>query len=877
MRNTIIVTAILFIAVIGASIYYFSDLNKDHKEAIKPLKYLPENTLLILSIRNDEVTDNIFKDFEVFDAILGFSEMERLEEFKKKLLRNDALRSHVSDSEIYISFHPNDKKSVETLFTIPTTGKIAPNQLPAIIQQMGTDYKVDIQDTLNQQIFSFNNGNIDATLYIICHENILFASYSKPLLAAIISKETKRLPEEQIDYFITNNSRNTPLSVFFPHQQLPSVLQQFQRTSSGTFLKQFEGLKGQSAWNINFKQDALMLTGESEIENTDGNYLALFRSQRKKTQYLYNFFPSATAVYIEYSISDQKQFTKDLNDLLTFRKERDKIYNQFKSQQQDTAAIFKLQQALGLEFALIEQSNQTYMGYISLADTNSWNRLKKLELFEDAGDSIYRFKNSNLLYAFYGDAFKVFPRPYVMQISNILVVANSSNTLREYQKDWKNRNLLTGNLGFKNFEKLQGNEANITFFVHTKNANSKILNSLPQHYQKNFRNNDNFGYQDFYSWSAQLSGNNDGFLSRIYAVYKSKTALGTTPEWVYPLQNNVITKPYIFEHSDTSQFILLQELDHTLHAISPSGKKIWSTVFSGRVVGDMVQIADRSIILVTDRNRLYRFDTSGKPMKGFSTGIPEEPIATPTLTSIAGQSLILVPTRKKIYTYTMEGALVDLFRDENIAGEIIGSIQMVGDYFAIGTTYGRVYLFDQEGRITKHIDAPGDVVFRNPIGSLNVGNTEFTILATDTTSNFYKFPINKAAISTRLEKWNAKFYADFINIASSSAPEMIVIDGSRLRAYDITDTTKLLFEYSFTKDISDRPQYFRSTTGFSLIGIASKATNLIYLFNENGSIIDGFPVEGRPLFYYGKINYNSDTFLLCMRRDHKLYAFRHQK
>lgn len=875
MRNTIIVTAILFIAVVGASIYYFSDLNKDHQEAVKPLKYLPENTLLILSIRNDEITDNIFKDFEVFDAILGFSETEKLREFKKKLLRNDALKTYVLDADIYISFHPDDKKSLATLFTIPTTGKIATDDLPAIIQQMGKDYEVNVQDTLNQQIFSFNSGNIDSILYVTYYESILFASYAKPLLATIMSKETKHLSDVQIDYFIKNNSRNTPLSVFFPHQQLPSALQIFQRTSSGTFLNQFEGLKGQSAWNINFKQDALMLTGESEIENTEGNYLALFRNQRKKTQYLYNFFPSATSLYIEYSISDQQQFAKELDDLLTFRKEKEKIYNQFKSQR-DTTTIFEFQKTLGLEFALIEQSNQTHMGYISLADTNSWNRLKH-ELFEVSGDSIYRFKNSNLLYAFYGDAFKVFPRPYVTQVGHVLVIANSSNTLREYQKDWKNRNLLTGTLGFKNFEKLQGNEANITLFVHTKNANSKILNSLPQHYQKNFRNNDNFGYQDFYSWSAQLSGNNGGFLSRIYAVYKSKTALGTTPEWIYPLENNVITKPYIFEHSDTSQFILLQELDHTLHAISPSGRKIWSSVFSGRVVGDMMQIADRSIILVTDRNRLYRFDTSGKPMKGFSTGIPEEPIATPTLASIAGRSLILVPTKKKIYTYNMEGARIDLFQDDTIAGEITGSIQVVGDYFAIGASYGRIYLFDKDGRIAKHIDAPGNVVFRNPIGTIEAGNGEFTVLATDTTSNLYKFPLDKAPIITRPEKWNAKFYADFVNITSSSAPEMIVVDGSRLRAYDIVDTTKLLFEYSFTKDISDRPQYFRSATGLALIGIAAKSTNLIYLFNENGSITDGFPVEGQPLFYYGKINYNSDTFLLCMRRDHKLYAFRHQK
>src|SRR5690606_31887169 len=148
-------------------------------------------------------------------------------------------------------------------------------------------------------------------------------------------------------------------------------------------------------------------------------------------------------------------------------------------------------------------------------------------ILEDAGDDIYRFRNGNILYALYGEPFKNMSRPYVSRVDDVLVISNSSNQLRNYLNDFRRKDLLTGTLGFKNFEKLQGNEANVTLFVHNKNAFSKILNSLPRHYQASFRDKENFGFQDFYSWSVQLSGNNGNFSSQIYALYKSKDRKST--------------------------------------------------------------------------------------------------------------------------------------------------------------------------------------------------------------------------------------------------------------------------------------------------------------------------------------------------------------
>ncbi|WP_164123330.1 PQQ-binding-like beta-propeller repeat protein [Sphingobacterium sp. xlx-130] len=871
MRNTIILSVVLFVAVVAATLYYFRNLDGEHNRAAKPLRYLPDNTLLITAISNNEVSDNIFKDFEVFEAMLGHQEFEVMSQFKTKLLRSEALKKFVDDSEVYISFHPQDKQ-IETILTIPTSTAITQTEFPAILNELNKQYKISTTDTLDHKIYQLQYGSKDSSLYSIYYNNVFFASKSMHLLTKILDKHSKHLPDDQIDFFLKGDSRNTALSVYFPHQQYDSIVNLYQRKNTGTFLDFFKNMQGQSVWNINFKQDALMLTGESELDQYSENYVSLFKNQEKTSQHLYTYFPSNTAVYMEFSISDRSRFQRDLKDL--FKRRKEKIAKEI-----DTTGVQEqLTTLLGNDIALAETTGSNLLGFITLKDKNTWSTLEG-KFLENLEDSIYRFKSSGLLYRQYGDLFQEFPRPYLTKVNDVLILANSSRTLKDYRNAFEQRDFLTGTLGFKNFEKLQGNEANVTLFVHTKNANTKILNSLNPPFQNNFKDKENFGFQDFYSWSVQLSGNSGKFISQLYAIFKSKTALGSTPEWTYAFENKAITKPYVFEQSDTSQFILIQELDHTMHAISPKGQQLWSTVFAGRVVGDIQQLEDRSLLLVTDRNRLYRFDTNGQTLKGFSIGIPDEPISQPTVVTLQGQKVIAIPTRKKVYAFNLDGTPVSNWQTFEAEGNLLGPILVTGNQLAIGTSSGKIYGLGQNGQKVRDLTIKPNIQLKNPIGVLkgNVQPGEF--LATDTAGYLYRIPFEGASTSFALGNAGGVNFGDFVHINSSPHVALLVsINNSLLRVYEIADTTRVLFEYNFTKEINDRPQYFQTPNSSNLqIGIASKATNLLYLFKEDGALQDGFPVEGQPLFHYGRINYNGDTYLLCMRRDHKLYAFRHQK
>ncbi|MVZ64076.1 PQQ-like beta-propeller repeat protein [Sphingobacterium humi] len=874
MRNTIIVSILLFIAVVLASVFYFGDLNKEEKKSVKPINYLPSDSFLIASFVNDATTDNIFKDFEIFEAMWGHDFQRQLSQLKQQLLRQKELSQYLADQEMFVSFHP-EKDKVSSLFSIPSNEKIAPEILQQLLPKLSADFQFQQKDTLGIKLYGFTPPKSDSTFFVSYIDDMFFASYSKDLLCKVADKKTPKFDDKQLEFFHKNHNRNAPFTVYLPQQNLPALVDLSRRNKAGDFLRQFIHIKGQTAWNINYKQDALMLSGESELEDTKGQYIALFANQRKTTQRIYNYFPSNTALFIEYSFSDKKLWQDDLRAWHEATEDSKPLKGQADEIQKGRPSLLAdMQTALGGDFAIVEQNNNDYLGFISIQDSSTFKSILS-DMAESVGDSSYRFRYAQLPYRFYGEGLKAFSRPYFIIVDDLLVMANQLSTLQEYQRKWRRKDLLIGTLGFKNYEKIQGNEANVTVFINSKNAYNILSNNLTSNFSKNFRDKKNYGYQDFYSWSLQLTGNSGSFLSRLYAIYKSKNTLGLTPEWTYSMGSRLINGPYVFEHSDTSQFILAQEQDHTVHAVHPTGKKLWTSVFSGRIVGQVQQLKDRSLLLVTDRRRLYRFDTNGKGLDGFSTSIKAEPAFQPTYVDWGNQQMILIPSKNSVMAYSMDGGPISGWDNVTVDGEILGPVQFHDNKAIVTSSYGRLYFFDVNGSKVQEIDVPGDISFVSNAGIVQRDNKTY-YYASDDQGDVYRMTPEGNTKKIYEGKWDKKYMADFENVHSTSAPDLIVMDGQQLQVYELGDSLQPVYDYTFTQNVSNRPYFFATgSAGLKQIGVAAQGTNLIYLFAENGTLVDGFPVEAQPLFYYGKINYNSSNYLVCTRRDFKLYAFRH--
>ena len=873
MRNTIIFTIVLFVAIIVTSIYYFGDLAGKDKETFRPLSFMPAETFAIVTFQNDETTDHIFQDFDIFEAMLGRSQYADWGALKTTFLKHESLSSYVSGVNQYISFHP-DGEQIAALFTVPTKEAVDRESLEAFLAAADSAYTLRQQDTLGAHIYHLDKGQPDSVLHIAYEHDIFFATYADSLLYRVLDDKQPKLSEDASDYFVTNNSRNSPLSVYFVHDQLGALSQHLMRRKSGKALQLFEGLGGQSAWNLSFKSDALILTGESETVHKKENYLELFAAQQKSAQTLSGYFPEYTASFLSFAISDRRAFDTGLRALFEARKEASQLDAQFATIKESKNIDFTedVRPVFAQEFAWVEQSNSTELAFIKLHDTTEFVALRS-RLASPTGEGMYRFDHANIPFALYGDPLKSFTRPYFLQLDSVLVLANHLSTLTAYQRDWKNSRLLANTLGFKNSERMQGNEANVTYFSRTSTSSAIIANLLRPAYREHYQDKAAFGYQDFYAWAFQLSGNNGAFQSSIYGVYRSDDALGSRPDWVYAFDNRPITAPQVFEHSDTSQFIFIQEQDHRVHAIHPSGTKLWSSVFHGRIVGETQQLEDRSLVLVTDKNQLYRFDPNGESLPGFSLRMPYRPSYSPTIAQLDGEERILVPAGEHILVYDLAGKLLDNWLDKTVDGDILFGIQVHDNRVYVGTQKGNFYCFDAHGERLKKEHIP-DTKFNNPISLVQNDKNRPALYTVDTAQVAYTLDFEAEPQVYQLEWAGPHALLSFFPTTNGSLSKMAISQGAQLWVKELRDSS-LSFQYSLSTDLAGRPQFFRQENQGYYIGLATQGTDLLYLLNEQGAVVDGFPVKGMPDFYYGKIDYNSATYLLCARRDRKLYAFKH--
>lgn len=92
--------------------------------------------------------------------------------------------------------------------------------------------------------------------------------------------------------------------------------------------------------------------------------------------------------------------------------------------------------------------------------------------------------------------------------------------------------------------------------------------------------------------------------------------------WAYALNGGSTSHPSVHQYSDSSRFILVQDAYHILHAISPDGQKLWNAQLPGPIVDSVSQLPDQSLVFTT-AERLYRIDTEGDPLPGFSLRLPQ--------------------------------------------------------------------------------------------------------------------------------------------------------------------------------------------------------------------------------------------------------------
>jgi hypothetical protein len=232
---------------------------------------------------------------------------------------------------------------------------------------------------------------------------------------------------------------------------------------------------------------------------------------------------------------------------------------------------------------------------------------------------------------------------------------------------------------------------------------------------------------------------------------------------------------------------------------------------------------------------------------------------------------------KKVYAYTKEGALLKGWSFGQSESEVTQPVNhfRIGDkdFLVFGDRF-RTYILDRKGntRVNTDVFFPRSVHNNYYIYLPRDGSTP-GIITTDTTGKVYDIQFNGEVKTIELDEFTGDHYFDYRDLTGDGAMEYIYLDRNKLSVY--SHDKNLLFAYEFKEIIDTRPAIYQFSSGDRKLGVVSRKEDRVYLFNSDGKLYEGFPLQGNTPFSIGNFGDSLSRFNLVVgSRDNFLYNYR---
>lgn len=519
MKKIIIITVLLLITTIILAALYFSNLFLDNRNSNKVLGYIPDDTALVLQFTNDNSFYEIFKDYSLFNKIIGKTRENELHILKSSFLKNAHLSSLADQQKMFLSFH-TEKDSVQFLWLTMLNDKV---DLADLKSNPGNKFKI-ISDSLttgNHLLEIVLPGQANP-FFVFIDGPVVIGSFSKSLLLKSINAKHAKISENFIKEIgdLSIKNQNSLINLYFNLGTFKEYLAGFFKGKTNGNFQLLDNVKGVSTLNLNFKSDALMFNGISNPDTSSPGYLSLFLHQKPIKNTLMRIVPESTSNYLMFGLSDYHQFTSDLRKLLKKRKHYDQLAKQMQeiADENGISPERDIKELWGNEFITFQLSNHEKFAAIKVSNGRQLDFYLE-PLSKPSIEAIRQINYPELFYFYFGDALKSFKRPYYFIADNTIFIANSSGALKRFNNQYGADRFLYKTSAFRAFEQLVANESNVTLFIHNNNSKSIGKAELKSGFARAFTNS-NYGLKDFYALSYQWSSDTHHFFTNLYIGFK---------------------------------------------------------------------------------------------------------------------------------------------------------------------------------------------------------------------------------------------------------------------------------------------------------------------------------------------------------------------
>lgn len=509
MRRIYILLVVLIVGMIGMAYLYFSNLNTETTANDLSLKAVASKSSIIFSFENDKGFYDILSGQNLIQQVIGETNSKLFNAIKKNLVENNGVNSLINGQKIYIGI--TTQKNNEIDFLISTQSE---SNFDVLLSKLNIN-KTKLKNIENAYQFSFADST---TCYIAVKNKLILVSNSLNQIENTINNSNE---EHNFSNFIKTNSRfnkNTLANLYIDFNKVPTVLKGVLNSNLVGELNVFNKQDAFAALSYNFSSERLLFNGTTVI-NDKNSFYKIFSNLTEQKITITNILPEKTANYTTYAISDYSIFHDDLSKLIVFRKEDQVIKKSLQKIFENYRIDLSTQFPTYFKGQLITFQLNTgeKFGAIALKNGDKVNQLL-LDISTEYAPEIRVFKEAKIAYAFFGDPFKKFEKPFYTIINGYLVMANTASSIQSFLNSYTANQLLINNEDYQGFSNQLSASSTITYYINNKNSTEIFSKNLKNPYYKKAIDKSEIG--EFSSFSYQLSGDNGKFLSNVL-LYKT--------------------------------------------------------------------------------------------------------------------------------------------------------------------------------------------------------------------------------------------------------------------------------------------------------------------------------------------------------------------